>query len=644
MRIDPTPIFAAADTDLGLGLAAIVVFGVGAQYLASRLRLPSVLILLLGGLVAGPGLGVVEPDELLGDLLFPAVSLAVGILLFEGGLSLRFRELEREGRGPIIRLVTVGVVVTWIVGALAAALFVGLDVDESILLGAILVVSGPTVVLPLLRFARVREPVNGILRWEGIFIDPVGATLAIVVLDAIIGDEGAGQSIERVLTTAGSGTLAGLVGAAVLTVLFARHLVPDSLHNPFTLALVVTAFSAADVVRPEAGLFATTVMGVALANQRRAPMAHIREFEEDLGQLILAGLFILLGARIDPEQLVEVAPGAIALAAVLILVGRPLAVYLSTVGSGLSFVERAYLVCMAPRGIVAAAVSALFAIELAEIAQPVDELVPVTFIVIVVTVIYSSIAARVGAERFRVARPEPRGVAFIGGPGWALDLASWLADQEVPTLVVTNDPLESREASRRGVLTYTGELDSEDLELALESVGVKNAVAVSRLQMLNSMGIDRASASVGRANVYYLPPDDGDEHDNESSVSAVIARRPFGRGSTQATLEHSYTAGGRIVAVSSETFDRDRLDDAIPLLELPLDRVPQVVTGHPEKPPAEGTVRVYLAGEDAERAVGTDEVPAAPDEPEPSGHPDRSGDRDRTGTPLDAGSSDGGEP
>ncbi len=615
--VPDTPLLlAAGDGDLGIALAAVVVFGVGAQFLASRLRIPSVLLLLLGGVVAGPGLDVIDPDALLGDLLFPVVSLAVGVLLFEGGLGLRFGELERQGRGPIIRLVTVGVVVTWVVGALAALAFIGpLDANGAILLGSILVVSGPTVVLPLIRFARVREPVNGILRWEGIFIDPVGATLAIVVLDAVIEDEGTAASIQRILTTAGAGTVAGLLGAAVLTFLFARHLVPDNLHNPFTLAVVVAAFAGADVLRPEAGLFATTVMGVALANQRRAPVAHIREFEEDLGQLILAGLFILLGARIEPDQLLDVAPGALALAAVLILVGRPLAVYASTVGSSLTFVERAYLVCLSPRGIVAAAVSALFALELEEAGQPVPELVPVTFIVIVVTVTFSAIAARLGAKRFRVARPEPRGVAFIGGPDWAVDLATWLADHEVPSLVVTNDPRESAAASRRGVLTYTGQLDSEDLELALESVGVNTAIAVSRLQVLNSLGIDRALESVGRANVFHLPLDD-DDADSDTASGSVIARRAFGRARTQREVESAHADGHRILAVDADGFDRDALAEAIPLLEVPETGAPVVLTTAPEKAPGTGTVRLYLAPASVAHRE-TDDVPADPNQPEP---------------------------
>jgi NhaP-type Na+/H+ or K+/H+ antiporter len=615
-------VLAATEADLGIGLAAIVVLGVGAQLLASHLHLPSILLLLLGGVVAGPVLGIIEPDELLGDLLFPAVSLAVGILLFEGGLGLRFADLERHGRGPILRLVTIGVLVTWVIAGLAAFTIVGLDPNPAILLGSILVVSGPTVVLPLVRFARPREPVNGILRWEGIFIDPIGATLAIVVLDAVIGDVGTGTGFERIFTTAAAGTAAGLIGAGVLVALFSRHIVPDNLHNPFTLAVVVAAFAGADLVRPEAGLFAATVMGVALANQRWAPIAHIREFEENLGSLILAGLFIVLGARIDLDQVVEYLPEAVVLSAVLILVARPAAVYLSTVGSGLSFVERAYLVCMSPRGIVAASVSALFALELEEAGQPVEALVPVTFIVIVVTALFSAVASRVGAKRFRVARPTPRGVAFIGGPDWAIELATWLSDRDIPTLIVTTDPLEAEEASSRGLLTYTGKLDSEDLVLAMESVGISVAIAVSRFQELNTLGIGRATETVGRANVYFLPRTQEDIDEAESAHTAVMARRPFGREHTQAHIEELVHGGGVLVAVDAESYDREDLGEAIPLLTISEDG-PVVITATPDKAPVEGVERVYIVAARTDEAVEAEVIDVLGDEADDVGQPER---------------------
>ena len=470
------------------------------------------------------------------------------------------------------------------------------------LLGAILVVSGPTVVLPLLRFARVREPVNGILRWEGIFIDPVGATLAIVVLEVVTRNEGTGFLSGRVLTTTLVGVAAGLIAAFLLVVLLARHLVPDQLHNPFTLAMVVAAFAAADVLRPEAGLFATTVMGVAVANQSRVPIAHIRAFKEDLGQLILAGLFIILGSRVDLDQLVEYLPQSFALSALLILVARPLTVVVSTVGSGLSSVERGYLACMSPRGIVAASVSALFAIELEEAGDPVEALVPVTFLVIIISVAFSAVASQVGAKRFRVARPSPRGIAFIGGPSWAVALAEKLQDLDVPSIVVTTDPVESTDAASRGVLTFVGMLESEDFDVALDSVGAVNVIAVSRFDEFNSFGVERATETIGRAGMFHLSTDRG-EMDHATKNSTVVGRDPFGGLADTNTLESMFDDGASFVHVTAGNWDEAALADAIPMVDIDRTGTPTLDPAHPERPPAPGATRIYLVPAGAADAI-----------------------------------------
>ncbi len=587
----PAPILASS-ADIDVSLAAVIVLGIAAMWLGQKLRVPSILLLLGAGLIAGPGTGLIDPDELLGDLLFPAVSLAVGILLFEGGLGLRYRQLEKGRRLPILRLITIGVLVTWVVGAAAAYLLFDIGRSDAILLGSILTVSGPTVVLPLLAFARVREPVNGILKWEGIFIDPVGATLAIVVLDAVIESDGAIESVTRIAQTAGAGSLAGFMGAGLLMLMFRRHWVSDHLHNPFTLMVVVLAFGGANLVRPEAGLFATTVMGVVLANQTWVPISHIREFEENLGSLILAALFIILGARVDLEAVQEVFVGAVVLVAVLVLIVRPIAVYLSTFGSELSLPERAYLACMAPRGIVAAAVSAIFAIELEEAGRPVDALVPVTFVVIVGTVAIYGLGAKSAASRLRMARPEPHGVALIGAPPWALDLADILQGLDVPALVVTTDPVEAAEATQRGLLVYQGRLDADDLADTLESVGISQAIALSRYTELNAYSIDRVLETVGRANVFYLPPKD--ETDGDATRSEIVARRPFDKTASQDLIDLALLQGGRIEAVSRDEFDPVRMADWLPLIRVDANGFPTVETSGRAAQPAVGFTKVML--------------------------------------------------
>ncbi len=297
-----------------LQLAGVLILGIGVQWLAWRIHLPAILLLLASGLLIGPGSMVLvkygvlpgeilDPNALFGPLLLPAVSLAVALLLFEGGLTLNLAE-HSQASGVIWMLVTVGALVTFAVGAEAAHALLGLEWSPSILLGAILMVTGPTVIGPLLRHVRPSGKVGPILKWEGIIIDPIGAMFAVLVFEILVrGEVQAGPIARTVLTTIAVGSAFGLAGAGVIVLCFWRHWVPDFLHNAFTLVMVLAAFAAANVVQHESGLFATTLMGLVLANQRRVNVHHVMEFKASLTVLLISGLFIVLGARLTVEQL-----------------------------------------------------------------------------------------------------------------------------------------------------------------------------------------------------------------------------------------------------------------------------------------------------------------------------------------------------
>ena len=307
--------------------------GVGAQWLAAWLRIPSVLVLLPAGVLAGPITGVVDPEALFGEALFPLIAIAVGLVLFEGGLSLDLAKARAVGR-PVAGLVTVGLVLTWAVGSAAAIVLFEVQASLGLLLGAILVVSGPTVVLPLLDTVRLREPVSSVLRWECIIIDPIGAVLAVAVFEAIVDAEGGFNPASVLLSSAAAGVVVGAGAGLGLAVILRLHLVPDRLQSPLTIGTVVVCFVGANSISVEAGLFATTVMGVVVANQRLAPVGHIAAFGEDVGVLLLGGLFMVLGATIDFDAMRSVLVPACALL-VILLAARPVVVRLSTLGSDL---------------------------------------------------------------------------------------------------------------------------------------------------------------------------------------------------------------------------------------------------------------------------------------------------------------------
>ena len=401
-------------------LAVIAATGLAAQLLAWKIKVPSILMLLIAGFILGPVTGLVSPDTLAGDLLMPAVSLAVAIILFEGGLSLKFSEIKQTG--PVVwRLVTLGAAVTMVLVAIATRYTLGWSWGTSFLLGSIFTVTGPTVIAPLLRHVRPSKQVGSVLKWEGIVIDPIGAMLALIVFEIVAAGGLTGDSVPFIhavlisLKVIGIGGIIGLIGAGILYFAMKRYWIPDYLQSPVTLALTVGAFALSDYLQHEAGLVAVTAMGIALANQRSVKTAHILEFKENLRVLLISVLFIVLAARLSREQLDQV-PWAASVALLFILLFiRPIGVYLSTIGSPLTSKERAFLGGIAPRGIVAAAVASVFADRLTEAGIPgAEQLVPVTFFLIVGTVAIYGLGAAPLARALKVSSAEPQGVLFAG--------------------------------------------------------------------------------------------------------------------------------------------------------------------------------------------------------------------------------------
>ena len=367
-----------------LGLALVVVLAVGSQLLAARLTIPAILPLLLAGVLAGDTTGLVDPQQLLGDALQPSIQIAVGIILFEGALGLRRDELGGGIRGAVTRLVSIGALITWALMSVALILVLDLPRNVGILVGAILIVSGPTVVLPMLEFIRPVRSARSLLKWEGILIDPVGAILAVVAFNAL---DFSGRG-EQVLSLQGdfvetmvAGLLCGVAGALLLMPLLAAGWVAERQKVAATLMAVVAAFAAGDLLKQDAGLVATIVMGIVLANQRRVDIARIVEFKETLGAILLGILFVLLAAQVQVSDVIDLGAEGIAVVLLAVVVVRPLVVLAATARTGVSWRERAFAAGLAPRGIVAASTASVFGLELvAEGAPGADKIVPVTFL------------------------------------------------------------------------------------------------------------------------------------------------------------------------------------------------------------------------------------------------------------------------
>lgn len=533
-----------------VALAVILTTAAVAQWVGGRLKLPSVMFLLAAGMVLST---VLNPDEIFGELLFTGVGVGVAVLLFEGGASLVWKEIG-EAKFPVIRLVTVGALVTWLVGSLAAGIFLGLELRLALLIGAILIVSGPTVVIPILRAVRPREPTASIVRWEGILIDPVGAGLAIVVLDAILEDRGFERALVQILTTFGAGFAVGAVFSALLIGALAFRQIPDHLQVNLTLAGLVAAYALSNQLRPEAGLVAATLMGMAFANQSRVPSAHIVEFSENLGGLVLGALFIVLGARVDIADIVEYLPASLAIIAVLLVVARPLAVMASTLGTDLPAQHRKFLMLMAPRGVVAAAVASLFAEELDHLGSDPGPLVPVVFTVVLGTVLVVGLGAGPAAQRLRVAQAEANGVALIGGGPFAVAFAGELVKLEIPAIHVGLTDEDEKRAIDAGQMVYSGRIDRHEFLDTMTQLGIRHAVALSGIDHLDTFALRQIAEVIGSENLYGL-------HDPSRSMDAgttrlVQPRTPLPPQYTAGRLRHLISIG-----VGLRTVGVDHIDD-----------------------------------------------------------------------------------
>lgn len=535
-------------------LAAIVLLGVGAQWAAWRLKLPAILILLLVGFLAGPvpdWFGyqrLIDPDNLFHDLLLPIVSMSVAVILFEGGLSLELRDITSAGH-VIRNLVTVGACVTWAVGAVAARFVVGLSWPLSVLLGEILVVTGPTVIGPLLRYVKPTGRTGPILKWEGIVIDPIGAMLAVLVFEALPNENL--QDMTSVvlmgsLKTILIGGAIGLAGAFVTMLSLERFWLPDFLHNPGILMLVLAAFAFSNEIQPESGLFAVTAMGIALANQRRVTVTHVVEFKENLTVLLVSSLFVILASRLSVDQIRAAGLRGAGFTLVMVLVARPLSVLVSTVGSDLNWRERAFLSWMAPRGIVAAAVASVFALRLQRAGyEGADLLVPVAFTTIIGTVSIYGLTAGWLARRLGLSFPNT-GFLIAGANPLARAIGSALRSERQGLLLVDSNNAMVRAARLAGLPVVLASVLSRYIQERIDLSGIGRLMALTPNEEANSLAAVQFTRLFGRDQIYQLANDVHENGRKQKVDPHLSGRILFGSSMTFQHLESLLDGGATV--------------------------------------------------------------------------------------------------
>lgn len=509
-------------------IAGILALGICCQWLAWRLKIPAILPLLATGFLVGPALGLLRPQEFLGELFFPVISMAVAVILFEGALTLKWREI-RQVVGVVRNLITVSALVTWAGGALAAWFILGLRWELAVLFGALIVVTGPTVIGPLLRNVRPTRRIASILRWEGILIDPLGALLAVLVFNFIAaGGPPGGLGVLTGVTflkTVLIGLGSGLVGGLFVALLLKRYLIPDYLRDIAVLTMVIIVFAVSDFLQSESGLLAVTVMGVLLANLGLTQLHHVYHFKEKITLLLVSSLFILLAANFTLADLALLDWRSLVLLAAVIFIVRPLAILSSTAGSPLTRNERLFLAWIAPRGIVAAAVSSLFAFRLQELGYPEARLLAsLTFLVIVGTVVLQGGTAKWVARRLGVAEAEPQGFLMMGAHPFTRLLGQALQQEGFLVRLVDTNWENTQQARLLGLDVYYGNILSEFTEEDLDLAGLGRLLALTRNDEANAMACMHLRDEFGSSEVYQLAPKSLDQSKSESPTLYRLGR------------------------------------------------------------------------------------------------------------------------
>lgn len=611
-------------SNLVLAFSVIAAVALGAQWLAWRLRLPAILFLLAAGFLLGPATHALKPDELLGDLLFPLVALAVAVILFEGALTLRFSEIR--GLVSVVRnLVTVGMLATFAMMAAACHFLLGLSVDVSLLFGAVTVVTGPTVIAPLLRTTRPKVHLDRILRWEGIIIDPIGAIFAVLVFE-LVSISSTNQAMLHMAATfcktLASGGLIGLAAGVFVSAALMRGWVPQYLRKVGVLGIVLFAYAITESLQHEAGLLTVTVMGIYMANKKGLEIEDILEFKEDLSVILISALFILLAARLDFHDLITLGLPLVGLLALVQFVIRPLSVGISTIGSHLGWGEKLFLSWIAPRGIVAAAVSSLFALRLDQIGiADAHQLMPLTFAVIIATVVLQSLSAQPVAKLLNVEREPPKGVMFIGANTLARTIALALKKNNFDVLLA--DPVweNYRLARMEGLECYYGNPQSEHAEAVLDFSSILQVYAFSPNRHQNAMAIAHFAHRFGTDHVFSIRSSQGKGFANQESALFRSRQILFNEDCTFSRMNSLVRQRWQVKTTSlRDAFNwdayKEKHPNAIPLFVISTSGALIPIEG--EKPPTcgNGDVIISLAPSevpDAANSNGRHSGPKLPD-------------------------------
>lgn len=558
-------------------LCAAIGAGLFLTALSRRLQLPTIVLLLAGGLVLGPEvLGWIDPADL-GDLFPVIVSLAVGIILFEGGLTLDLREFAHSSK-MIQRLLTLGVLITWLgTGALIWGLF-GLTPSYALLAASLVVVTGPTVIVPLLKRIKVTTRLSTILHWEGVLIDAIGVFLALLCFEWVIVGAG-GQAVANFGLRVVLGLGFGFAGGWLIQEIIRRRLIPENLVNAFTLASGIFVFGLTEAFISEAGLLAVTVSGLVIGWKPPVELKEIRAFKAEITDLLIGLLFILLVSRLEIQQFIDFGIKGAVLVGLLMILIRPLNVFTCAVGTGLSWKERHFLSWVAPRGIVAASMASLFALSL-ESQGPEQQSAAIfietfTYSVICATVILQGLSAGLVAKFLGLKRPDPVGWLIVSAHAFSRQLAEVIKQEtEKPVILIDSNAKNVQRANELGLDAYHEDaMDADALVLRERFQTIGNLIALTDNTELNQLLGRQWQSHLGRYNTFAWRP----------ATPAQLNKPGRGGAATSTTMEHIGSIFEDIARPTIVSGELERLESSIEVVTIPETETeaPPGIPGHP---------------------------------------------------------------
>lgn len=506
-------------------LMFVIFLGIASQWLAWRFRMPAIVLMSIAGLLVGPILGFINPQESFGDLFGPIISLAVAIILFEGSLNLDFREIRGFNK-PLFRIVTLGAFIAWIAGSLAAHYLAGLSWAVAFVIGGLFIVTGPTVILPLLRQAKLKPKTAAILKWEGIVVDPFGALLAVFAFEFIqfINDEVTLKALLIFFAASAFAALIGFGAGRALGWMFENGNVPEFLKSPMVFAVVLFTFVLSDEIMHETGLLAVTAMGMTMANMHIASIQDMRHFKENISVLLISSIFVMLTASLAPSTLLKIVDWKIiTFVAAMLFIVRPLSIWLSTIGTDLTNKEKTLIGWIAPRGIVALTVSGYFASVMLEKGyEDADILVALTFALAFSTVVAHGFSISWLARKLNLASSDSPGVLIVGGNRFTTELAKSLHDLKHQVLIMDNSFEHLSEARKLGLNSKVGEILSEQTEYNVDLTPYPMMIAATEVDAYNALVCSNFVPELGRKALFQTALHQGDASEFHQSLGGRI--------------------------------------------------------------------------------------------------------------------------